>query len=319
MSDQKENATRVVVVALGINLLIASFKFLAAGLSQSAAMLAEAVHSLADTANQVFLLVGMRRSSRPPDKWHPFGYGTETYFWSFIVAGCIFLVGGTLSVWEGCEKLVGLYRGTYHPHGDPRWALGVLGVSFALELVSLRAAAREFRGIVAKGKGLRRALRDVRDPTVLTVLFEDLAALLGLLVALVGVVASALTHNPLWDALASVLVGLSLCAVALYLGRDSMSLLLGEAVPDEDQFAITMIAKGHPKVLGVVHQRTMHIGPRDVLLALKLRFDRGLNTEQLEEAINELELRLRLAMPNLRRIYVEPGFDETAGRAGGAS
>ncbi len=309
MSNSHGGGLRVVLVALTVNLLIAAFKFVAAFLSGSAAMLAEAVHSLADTTNQVLLIVGMRRSSRPPDALHPFGHGTETYFWAFIVAGCIFLVGGTVSMWEGVEKLWQVHKGTFHPHGDVRWALGTLGVSFALESLSLRAAWREFTQMRGS-RTIRQALRDVRDTTVLTVLLEDLAALLGLAVAFLGVVLTLLTGNPLWDALASVLVGVTLCGVAFLLGRDSMSLLLGEAVPEEEHARILEIVKEHPRVLAVVHARTMHIGPRDVLLAIKLQFDRTLTMDLLEQCINDLERNLRAALPHLRRIYVEPGFDE---------
>lgn len=309
MSSLKEGGLRVVLVALGVNLLIAAFKFVAAFLSGSTAMLAEAVHSLADTANQGFLLVGMRRSTRPPDTLHPFGYGTETYFWAFVVAGCIFLVGGMVSVWEGAEKLWQVYCGTFHPHGDPRWALVVLGVSFGLEILSLRAAWREF----AQTRGsrtLRQALRAVRDPTVLTVLFEDLAALVGLLVAFLGVVLTRATGNPLWDAGASVVVGLSLCGVAVVLGRSSMSLLLGEAVPPEEHARILTLVNAHPAVVHVVHARTMHLGPCEVLLTLKVRFVHSLTVRALEDHINDIEKILRGRMPHLRRIYVEPGFDE---------
>lgn len=306
---ENHGGQRVVVVALLVNLLIAACKFLAAFLSQSAAMFAEAVHSLTDTANQAFLLVGMRRSTRPPDHLHPFGYGTETYFWSFIVAGCIFLVGGAVSLWEGGEKLWQLSRGTYHPHGDVRWALGVLGVSIVLEMFSLRAAAKEFQE-VRGNKTLRQALRDARDPTVITVLFEDAAAIAGLFIALAGVVATYLTGNPFWDAAASVLVGATLCGIAFFLGKDSMSLLLGEAVPEEEHQKILKIASDQPFVLEVVHARTLHIGPRDVLLAIKIRFMRHMRTDELEECINSLEAKLRSELPYLRRIYVEPGFRE---------
>jgi cation diffusion facilitator family transporter len=301
---------RVVIVAFVINLLIAGFKFVAAFFSHSTAMLAEAVHSLADTANQAFLLIGMRRSSRPPDRLHPFGYGTETYFWAFIVAGCIFLVGAAVSIWEGMQKLWGLYRGQAHEHGDVRWAIAVLGVSLLLELWSLRTAVEEFRHI-SKGRGLRQALRDIRDPTVLTVLFEDLAAIVGLFVALIGVVATHLTHQPIWDALASIVVGLALGSVAYFLGSGSMSMLIGEAVPDEEHEKMIQIAAGHPGVLEVVHLRTLHIAPREVLGAFKIRFARDLNIEQLESKINDLEKELRTAFPHLRRIYIEPGFDES--------
>ena len=302
---------RVVIVALVINLLIAAFKFLAAVLSRSTAMLAEAVHSLADTANQAFLLIGMKRSSRPPDQLHPFGYGTESYFWAFIVAGSIFLIGAAVSIWEGSEKLWLILRGEPVHEGNVFWALGVLSVSLILEGWSLRTALAEFRHL-AGGRGLRQALRDIRDPTVLTVLFEDLAALFGLVAALVGVTLSYLTGQPIWDALASIVVGVALGTVAFYLGRDSMSLLIGEAVPEEEHQKLIQIAGAHPGVLQVIHLRTLHIAPQEVLAAFKLRFARDLTMDALEERINELEKTLRIAYPHLRRIYIEPGFDEAA-------
>lgn len=302
------------LVALAINLLIAAFKFVAAFISQSTAMLAEAVHSLADTANQGFLLVGMRRSSRPPDQNHPFGYGTETYFWAFIVAGSIFLIGAAVSIWEGTQKVWAILHHKAEGHGDIRWAIAVLGVSLLLELWSLRTAVEEFRNI-SKGRSLRQALRDIRDPTVLTVLFEDLAALFGLAVALAGVLATHFTHQPLWDALASIFVGVALGVVAFFLGRDSMSLLIGEAVPEEEHKRMVQIAASFPGVLEVVHVRTMHIAPQEVLGAFKLHFARDLTMDQLETKINELEKVLRAAFPHLRRIYVEPGFDESKLRA----
>lgn len=301
---------RVVLIALAINLLIATFKFIAAFFSQSTAMLAEAVHSLADTANQAFLLIGMRRSSRPPDELHPFGYGTETYFWAFIVAGSIFLIGAAVSIWEGLEKIWHIYQGKPVHHGDVRWAIAVLGVSLVLELWSLRTAIQEFDHI-RQGRGLRQALRDIRDPTVLTVLFEDLAAIVGLVVALLGVVFTHIFHQPLWDALASVLVGLALGAVAFFLGRDSMSLLIGEAVPEEEHRRMVELAGSFPGILQVVHVRTMHIAPREVLGAFKLRFARELTMDELEAKINDLEKHLRAEFPHLVRIYVEPGFDES--------
>ena len=304
---------RVVLVALAINLLIAVFKFIAAGISGSTAMLAEAVHSLADTANQIFLLVGMRRSTRPPDYLHPFGYGTETYFWAFIVAGSIFTIGAIVSMWEGLEKIWAIAHGTYHAHGDVRWAIAVLAVSIVLELWSLRAAVSEFRHIT-RGRGLLKTIQDARDPTVLTVLFEDLAAIFGLVVALVGILLAHYLHQPIWDALASVFVGLSLGVVAIFLGRESMSLLVGEAVPQEEHARITELTASFPGVLEVIHIRTLHIAPQEVLGAFKIRFARDLNMDQLEAKINDLESRLRAEFPHLRRIYIEPGFDESKGR-----
>ncbi|MCU1279483.1 MAG: cation transporter, partial [bacterium] len=169
----EKSGLRVVVAALSVNVAIAIFKFIAAGLTRSSAMLAEAFHSLADTANQIFLLIGMRKSARPPDRDHPFGYGPETYFWSFLVALCIFLVGGVVSVHEGVEKILHRHDPSQHL-SDPRWAYVVLGVSIILETYSFSVAMREFRTIRA-GRGVRRTLQETRDPTVLTVLFEDLA------------------------------------------------------------------------------------------------------------------------------------------------
>lgn len=308
-ADGHQGGLRVVLWALAMNLLIAVFKFVAAAISGSTAMLAEAVHSLADTANQVFLLIGIRRSSRPPDALHPFGYGTETYFWAFIVAGSIFLIGGAVSIWEGAEKLWHLYTGHPVAQGPVRWAIIVLVVSLVLESWSLRAALAEFRHMT-RGKGLRKTLEDARDPTVLTVLFEDTAALFGLVTALVGVSLSRLTGNPLYDALASVVVGLALLLVALFLGKDSMSLLIGEAVPKEEHDKIVALAAAHPGVLEVIHLRTKHIAPREVLATFKIRFARDLTIDGLEAKINDLEASLRAEFQHLRRIYIEPGFDE---------
>src|SRR5215471_10022917 len=194
---------RVVVSALAANLAIAAFKLVVALLSRSAAMLAEACHSFADTANQAFLLVGVRLARRPPDDKHPFGYATETYFWAFIVALCLFSVGAAFSIWEGAHKLMAP-TGSLSRVG---WAFAVLGVSFALELYSFSVAMREFRAMRA-GRSVRETVMDARDPVVLTVLFEDSAALFGLLVAAGGIGATILTGDPRWDGAASIVVGL---------------------------------------------------------------------------------------------------------------
>jgi cation diffusion facilitator family transporter len=308
MSERAEGSQRVVVAALVINLLIAAFKFVAAVLSRSSAMLAEACHSLADTTNQIFLMIGMRRSSREPDEAHPFGYGPETYFWAFMVALSIFALGGGFSVHEGIEKI--LHRGQAGEHlGDVRWAYGVLGVSFVLESYSLTVAMREFRHIRA-GRGIRRTLSEARDPTVLTILFEDLAALFGLAVAFGGILLTQLTGDVVWDGAASILVGLALGGVAFLLARDSKSLLIGEGVTAADAEKIRAVVRAHPDVIEIIHLRTMHLGPEEVMLAIKVRFLGNLDTRTLELRINDIEARLRKELPRLKRIYVEPGFDE---------
>jgi cation diffusion facilitator family transporter len=308
-----EGTEGVVVAALLVNVAIAALKFVAAFFSRSSAMLAEACHSLADTTNQIFLMIGMRRSARPPDEQHPFGHGPETYFWSFMVALCIFALGGGFSVHEGIEKIL-------HRHdpaeglGDARWAYGVLVVSIALESYSLSVAMRELKHIRA-GRGLRRTLAEARDPTVLTVLFEDLAALFGLAVALGGVYLTRATGNLAWDGAASIVVGLALGGVAWILARDTQSLLIGRSVNPVDDRRIREIVAAHPDVIELVHLRTMHLGPHEVIAAIKIRFVGTLDVRTLEVRINELEAKLRAALPSLRRIYVEPGFDESIGRA----
>jgi cation diffusion facilitator family transporter len=301
---------RVVIAALVINLLIAVFKFIAAGFSRSTAMLAEACHSLADTFNQIFLLIGLRRSARPADAAHPFGYGPESYFWAFMVALSIFAVGAFFSIYEGVHKIVAHDSKAF---GDVRWAYATLGVSVLLESYSLFVAMKEFRHIRA-GRGVRRTLEEARDPTVVTVLFEDLAALFGLIVAFFGVLLSQLTGNLYWDGIASILVGVALASVAWMLARDSKALLIGKGVIDVDESKIRAIVLAHADVLELVHLRTMHLGPSEVMAGIKVRFRGTLSTHTLEDRINEIEKLLRASIPSLRRIYIEPGFDETIGR-----
>ncbi|HEX6836003.1 MAG TPA: cation diffusion facilitator family transporter [Polyangia bacterium] len=310
--DAKGGGMRVVIAALAVNIAIAVFKFIAAGLSGSSAMLAEAAHSTADTANQIFLLIGMRKSARPPDRDHPFGYGPETYFWAFIVALCIFAVGGWFSVHEGVEKI--LHRNDPAAElSDARWAYIVLGVSILLESYSFSVAMREFRHIRA-GRGVRRTLRETRDPTVLTVLFEDLAALFGLVVAFAGIVLAHVTGNVAWDGAASIVVGLALGAVAFVLARDTKSLLIGQSVNEADEQKIRDIVRANRDVVEIVHLRTMHMAPEEVIAAIKVRFLGNLDTRTLELRINEIEAALRRELPRLRRIYIEPGFNEEPAR-----
>jgi len=306
-----EGGTRVVVWALAINLIIAALKFGVAVITGSTAMLAEAFHSLADTGNQIFLLLGMRLSTRPADEEHPFGFAAERYFWAFMAALSIFTVGGAVSVYEGVEKMIAP-AGAAIAH--PLWAFVVLGASIVLESVSFVVAMREFRE-VSGGRGFRKTLREARDPTVLTVLFEDTAALVGLVLALGGVGLATATGNALWDGLASVLVGVVLIAVAIMLVRDVKSLLIGRSVPEDERRRIHEIAAAARDVVAVVHIRTVHLGPDEVMCGLKLSFTPTLETRALELRINELEAQLRAAFPHLRRIYVEPGFDEHAGDA----
>ncbi len=308
MSESEHGSQRVILVALLVNLAIAIVKFIAAYLSRSSAMLAEACHSLADTTNQIFLLVGMRRSHRPEDEKHNFGYGSESYFWAFMVALSIFGVGGAFSVFEGVDKIRHLHDPT-HALKDPFWAYVVLGSSVFLELISLRVAFKEFKA-VAGDKGVRKAIEESRDPMVITVLFEDLAALFGLVVALLGVWLASYTGNVAYDGAASIVVGLALIGVSWLLARQSRSLLLGRSVTEAEADKIQQIVSAFPFVEQIIHFRTMHLGPGEAILAIKIHFAGNLDVAALELKINEIEAALRQALPVLRRIYVEPGFDE---------
>ena len=302
--------SHVVGWALAINLLIAVLKFVVAAVTRSTAMLAEACHSLADTGNQVFLLLGIKLSGRRANDEHPFGYATERYFWAFIAALSIFLVGGAFSIYEGAHKVFGAgHGGEQEALGSPTWAFVVLGGSIVLELFSFLVALKEFnkeRG----GRPLTEIVDEARDPTVITVLFEDAAALLGLVLAFGGVFLTWWTGDQRWDGLASVLVGLVLVVVAAFLARVTKSLLIGRSVPARERARIEEIARAARDVVGVVHIRTVHFGPDEVMCGLKLRFSPGLDTRALEERINALEAALRAELPHLVRIYVEPGFDE---------
>ncbi len=307
-----EGSRSVVIAALAVNIAIAAFKFVAAFFSRSSAMLAEACHSLADTVNQIFLIVGMRRSVRPPDENHPFGHGPETYFWSFMVALSIFALGAGFSVHEGIERIWNRNDPSQRL-GNELWAYATLGVSVLLESYSLRTAMKEFSHISA-GRGVRRTLKEARDTTVLAVLFEDIAALFGLAVAIGGIALTQITGSVVWDGVASIIVGLALGGVAWVLGRDAKSLLIGKAMNAADETQIRQIVQTHADVLSLVHLRTMHLGPEEVIAAIKVHFVGTMDVRTLEVRINEIEAKLRAALPRLRRIYVEPGFDEQAVR-----
>jgi len=296
----------VIYAALGANLLIALAKFAAAFFTRSSAMLAEAFHSLADTGNQVFLLMGIRFSARPADPQHPFGHSRERYFWTFIVAISIFTVGAAVSGYEGIHKILS-YRDPDQRLQHPWWGLGVLSVAVVLESFSWVVAYREARRSQA-GRRWREVIADTRDPVLITVLLEDTAALLGLLCALTGLLLAWLTGNMLFDGIASVVVGLLLAVVAYVLARETKDLLLGESVRSEDAQRISAIVQQCPDVARLVVQRTMHLGPDDVLAALKIEFAPRLTTHEVEAAIDVVEQRLREGLPHLRRIWIEPGI-----------
>lgn len=297
-------ARKPILVALAANLLIAVTKYIAAFLSMSAAMLAEAYHSTSDTLNQVFLLWGLRAAKKPPDAKHPFGYGMAGYFWSFVVAMLIFGVAGTLSFVEGIDKL-------RHPHElhwlQARWAIAALCLAFVFEGYALRVTVQEFRTI-QRGLGattLRDTVRRSKDAALLTILFEDALALAGILLALGGIGLALWTGNGLWDGAASLIIGLMLMVFALVLARRNQTLLLGEAMDPGLQLEIIRVLERMPEVTKVVSLRTMHLAPHNVLAALEVNFRDAMSTDAVEVTIDKIEALIRSVAPDVQHCIVE--------------
>ena len=300
MAEGAPDAKRSVLVALASNAAIFAVKLAVAVVSNNAALLAEAFHSAADTGNEALLLLGLRRSRRPPDDEHPFGHGQERFFWTLIVAICLFTIGGTLSVAEGVERLV---QGE-HPESFGL-VLAVLGAAAIFEGASLRVSWKQFQR-ARGGKPLWRALHESKDPEVLTVLSEDSAALVGIAVAAAGTIASHLTGSGAYDAIASIAIGVVLGVVAFLLGRETMALLIGETAGGETRAAILRAAESAAHVDEVLEVLTLHTAPHEILVTADVRFDDDLSTDQVEQAIDGVEERIRRAAPEATRIYVEP-------------
>jgi len=287
-----------IFAAIAANLAIAVTKFIAAFFSGSSAMLSEGIHSLVDTGNGALLLLGFRRSQKPPDRQHPFGHGKELYFWSLIVAILIFALGGGMSVYEGVTHLS-------HPHqSDPTWNYVVLGIAFVFESVSSFFAFKAFRTEL-RGRGVVEAIHASKDPTTFTVLFEDTAALLGLIVAFLGIWLGHLLQNPYLDAVASIVIGLILAAVAAVLVYETRGLLVGESVDPQTLDEVCEIARADESVTEMRMARTMHFGPADVLLTLDIRFQPTLSAQEIADAINRIEANIRAVHPEIRHIYIE--------------
>jgi cation diffusion facilitator family transporter len=291
---------KVVMAALGANAVIALAKFIAAFLSGSAAMLAEGVHSVADTSNQALLLLGMGLAARHDPRRYPLGRAKESYFWAFVVALMLFSLGGAFAIYEGIHKLSDLE----HQPGSPYASLVVLVVSLAMEGFSFYVAMGEFNKS-RSGKSIRAALFDGRDPTIPVVVLEDAGAVIGLFVALVAVVATWLTGNGVYDAIGSLVIGVLLCCVGVALAFETHGLLIGEgATPETREKALTA-AEGTPGVEAVTQILTMHLGPSTILLALKVRFVRSASVQDVERITNDIEERVRAAVPEMKRIFVE--------------
>lgn len=290
---------QVIFAALAGNAAIAITKFAAALFTGSAAMMSEAIHSAVDTGNQVLLLIGLRRAARPASESHPFGHGLQLYFYTFVVAILIFGLGAVISILHGLERIR-----APEPIQNPWVNYLVLGLAVLFEGGSWWVALRAFNG-QRGGRPLLAAVRDSKDPTVFTVLFEDTAALTGLVIALIGVVASHVFGLPVIDGVASVAIGIVLALTAGFLAFESQSLLTGEAADPATRAGIAAIARSEPGVEGLNDLRTMHFGPNEILVALSLDFDDRLSAADVEAAVARLEQRIRAAHPQAGRIYVE--------------
>ena len=292
-------AKHVIYAALIGNAAIAVSKFAASAITGSSAMLSEAIHSVVDTGNQVLLLVGVRRSGRSPDEEHPFGYGLQLYFWAFVVAIIIFGLGGGFSIYEGIQKI-------RHPHElESVWInYVVLGLGIVIEGAVWRVAFREFR----KTKGRQswiRAVRTSKDPMVFTVLFEDSAAMLGLVTAMVGIFLSDTLDMPVLDGVASVIIGLILVVTASFLAYECQGLLTGEAVRPKTRDNLKAIAAAAPGVRCVNELLTMHFGPQDVLVAISVDFVDDISSRDVEATVTAIERQMKAAHPEVKRIFIE--------------
>jgi cation diffusion facilitator family transporter len=295
-----EGGKKAIIAAFLANLGIAVAKLVGFIVTGAASMLAEAIHSLADTGNQGLLLLGGNRAAQPPDERHPFGYGRERYFWAFVVAIVLFTVGAVFALYEGYEKVL-------NPHhlDDPIIAIGILGVAIVLESLSLRTAVKESAHL--KGdQGWWTFIKKTRNPELTTVLLEDCGALLGLLFAFAGIALSELTDNARFDAVGSLAIGFLLAGIAWILANKNRSLLIGEAADKKQIDKIQSAIEQSESVEKLIHLRTLQLGPEDLLVTAKLDFTGNVTMETLGNVIDGIEARIRLVAPEARLIFIEP-------------
>ena len=292
-------STKVVVAALIGNGLIAITKFGAAAYTGSSAMLSEAIHSVVDTVNQALILFGIRQSKKPADEDHPFGYGMELYFWTFVVAILIFAVGAGVAVYEGIDKI--RYP---HPVGNAFINYIVLGAAMVFEAVAWWLAFKEFES--RRGhKSYVSAVQESKDPALFTVLFEDTAAMLGLIIAFAGIGLGQAFEMAVLDGVASVLIGIILAVVAAVLAYECKGLLVGEAANKPVVQGIRAIVKSRPGVKALNELLTMHLGPDDILVNLSVDFEDGISSEAVEAAISSLETEIKNSYPEVKRLFIE--------------
>ena len=292
-------STKVIIAALIGNSLIAVTKFAAAAYTGSSAMLSEGVHSLVDTGNQILLLFGLKQSRKPPDEDFPFGHGKEIYFWSFVVAILIFAVGAGVSFYEGVVRVM-----SPHPVENVFINYIVLGFAMVFEGGAWYFAFKEF-GRIKGERGYIAAVQQGKDPTFFVVLFEDSAAMLGLLVAFFGVWLGDVTGNPVFDGIASIIIGLILGGTAAWLAYETKGLLIGERANREVVAGIRRIVRAQPAVRHVNEVLTMHMGPEFILVNISVDFSDKLRTGDMEEAVAHMDHLIKTSFPNVKRVFVE--------------
>jgi cation diffusion facilitator family transporter len=298
-----EGGTKAVVAALVANLGIAVTKFIAFFLTQSSAMLAEAIHSVADSGNQGLLLLGGKKAQRQATPQHPFGYGRERYIYAFVVAVVLFFVGGIFALYEAWHKF-----GDPHPIESWHWVpVLVLSTAIVLECFSFRTAIVETNKVKGDA-GWWEFVRHARVPELPVILLEDLAALVGLVFAFFGVVLTLITHNGIWDAVGSAAIGLLLIVVAAILAIEMKSLLIGEAATADQVRAIEKAIRDGDEVADIVHMRTVHLGPEELLVAVKFAVKHDDSAADVARGIDAVEARIRAAVPIARVIYLEPAI-----------
>ncbi len=294
------HGTKAVIAALLANAGIAVAKFVGFVITGSASMLAESIHSVADSGNQGLLLLGGRRARRQADESHPFGYGRERYFWAFVVALVLFSLGGAFAIFEGVEKI-------RHPHEveSPAVAIGILLFAIVLETYSFRTAiveANKIRGDATWWQFIRRS----KNPELPVVLLEDFGAEVGLLIALAAVSATLAFDDPVYDGIGTLSIGILLTGIAIVLAVEMKSLLLGETASPDVQVAIRSAIDDEPAVNRLIHLRTQHLGPDELLIGAKVSFVDGLSVGELAQAVNRVEANVRRHVPEARVMYIEP-------------
>jgi cation diffusion facilitator family transporter len=294
-----QGSNRTILTALGANMGIAVAKFVAAAITGSSAMLTEGVHSMVDSTNQVLLLYGRKRATKPADALHPFGYGRELYFWSFVVAILVFALGAGVSVYEGVLHVL-----EPEPAVSPLIAFVVLAIAFGLEGWSTLAALKDFNA--ARRGSIWQEIRQTKDATTLVILLENTGALVGLVLAAIGLGLSLLTGNPIWDGLASVMIGVVLGVLALLLIHEAKGLLIGEAADPELVANIRSCAEAHKEIVTVHDVMTVHSSPTMVTVIISADFDDTITARDLERTVRDIEVQVAERYPVVARVYVRP-------------